>query len=119
MTAAADRIAGRDETDMAMPDFLIIGAARCGTTALARTLQQHPDIFFSTPKETHFLAFAGRTLDFRGPGDELMMNRVATTDPQKFAALFDSARAGNRVYRGIAALLLDASQPARPARAGA
>jgi len=36
------------------PNFFIIGAPRCGTTALSRYLEQHPDICFSKPKEPHF-----------------------------------------------------------------
>lgn len=36
------------------PDFFIIGAPRCGTTALSRYLSRHPEICFSRPKETHY-----------------------------------------------------------------
>jgi hypothetical protein len=36
------------------PDFFIIGAPRCGTTALSRYLSRHPQICFSRPKETHY-----------------------------------------------------------------
>jgi hypothetical protein len=32
----------------------IVGAPRCGTTALSEYLRGHPDICFSTPKEPHF-----------------------------------------------------------------
>jgi hypothetical protein len=38
------------------PKFFIIGAPRCGTTALCEYLEQHPRIGFSRPKETHFFA---------------------------------------------------------------
>jgi hypothetical protein len=38
------------------PDFFIIGAPRCGTTALSRYLSRHPQICFSRPKETHYFA---------------------------------------------------------------
>jgi len=37
-----------------LPDFLIIGAMRAGTTALAHYLSQHPEIFISPVKEIHF-----------------------------------------------------------------
>ena len=37
------------------PNLLIIGAAKSGTTSLHNYLQQHPDIFMTTPKEPHFL----------------------------------------------------------------
>lgn len=37
-----------------LPNLLIIGAAKSGTTALHEYLAQHPDIFMSTPKEPRF-----------------------------------------------------------------
>lgn len=37
-----------------LPNFLVIGAARSGTTSLARWLRAHPDIFMSPRKEVHF-----------------------------------------------------------------
>jgi|KBSMisStaDraftv2_1062788.scaffolds.fasta_scaffold166962_2 hypothetical protein len=42
----------------ALPNFLIVGAARSGTTSLYHYLDQHPDIFFSESKEPCFLAYA-------------------------------------------------------------
>jgi len=39
-----------------MPDFLIIGAQRCGTTSLFNYLSQHPDIYPSFPKEVHYFS---------------------------------------------------------------
>ena len=33
--------------------FMIVGAQKCGTTALAHFLSQHPDIGMSSPKEVH------------------------------------------------------------------
>ncbi len=36
---------------MRKPDFFIVGAAKCGTTALYEYLNQHPDIFMSAEKE--------------------------------------------------------------------
>lgn len=35
------------------PDFFIVGAPKCGTTALAQYLENHPDIFMAK-KELHF-----------------------------------------------------------------
>ncbi len=39
---------------MNKPNFFIIGAPKCGTTALATYLKEHPQIFFSDPKEPHY-----------------------------------------------------------------
>jgi hypothetical protein len=36
------------------PTFLLLGAAKCGTTSLAYYLSQHPSVFFSDPKEPTF-----------------------------------------------------------------
>lgn len=41
---------------MRLPDFLLIGATKCGTTTLYQYLQRHPQIFMSTPKEPEFFA---------------------------------------------------------------
>jgi hypothetical protein len=37
-----------------LPNFLIIGAMRSGTTSLARYLGAHPDVFMAPQKEVHF-----------------------------------------------------------------
>lgn len=45
-----------------IPNFFIVGAPKCGTTALYQYLKEHPNIFMA-PKERHFFAtdnFAGR-----------------------------------------------------------
>ena len=39
------------------PDFVIIGAPKCGTSALHATLQLHPEMFLSPIKEPHYFAF--------------------------------------------------------------
>ena len=39
-----------------LPDFVIIGAMKCGTTSLHGMLGAHPDIFMSREKELHFFA---------------------------------------------------------------
>ncbi len=36
------------------PNFIIVGAAKCGTTSLARYLEQHPDVFIHPKKEPRF-----------------------------------------------------------------
>lgn len=36
------------------PDFFILGAPKCGTTALSEYLRRHPRVFVSTPKEPHY-----------------------------------------------------------------
>jgi hypothetical protein len=38
------------------PDFFVVGAPRCGTTAFCRYLARNPQICFSRPKEPHYFA---------------------------------------------------------------
>jgi hypothetical protein len=38
------------------PDFFIVGAPKCGTTALYRYLRLHPNIYLPAKKEPHFFA---------------------------------------------------------------
>jgi hypothetical protein len=69
-------------------DFLVIGAARSGTTALTSFLGEHPDVFVATPKEPHFLAFPGSAPRFTGLGDDDLVNRAAISDEQAWRGLF-------------------------------
>ena len=59
-----------------MPQFLLIGAARAGTTAIYSYLRQCPDIFMPRLKEPNFFAFEGQTLACRGPGADYINNSV-------------------------------------------
>jgi|SRR4051812_4363883 hypothetical protein len=81
---------------MLLPNFLIVGAARSGTTSLYHYLDQHPDIFFSETKEPCFLAYA-RGL-YNGE-----IHRHAITDLDNYAKLF-SAGGLNR-WRGEASAI--------------
>ena len=52
---------------MKKPNFFIIGAPKCGTTALARYLSEHNDIFMCQPKEPNYFS---SDLPMRQPGVE-------------------------------------------------
>jgi hypothetical protein len=74
---------------MTMPNFLIIGAAKSGTTALYEYLKQHPQIYMSSPiKEPHFFAFEGEWPNFQGPGDQELYNHIGVSDIEAYRALF-------------------------------
>ncbi len=72
---------------MSMPNFLIIGAAKSGTTALYQYLKEHPQIYMSPVKEPKFFGLEGEKLDFYGPGDE-RANHAVVTDIDAYQALF-------------------------------
>ena len=62
---------------MTLPNFLIIGAPKCGTTALYAALARHPQVYMSQVKEPNFFALAGRKQPFAGPdGDALQRNAM-------------------------------------------
>ncbi len=54
----------------ALPDFLIVGAPKAGTTALHSALAQHPEVFTTTPKEPkYWLCGDAPPPRWCGPGD--------------------------------------------------
>jgi len=69
------------------PNFFIIGAPKCGTTALYDILSQHPDIYMSPVKEPHYFTFEGDAPIFQGPGGNYF-KRVAVTRPRDYLMLF-------------------------------
>ena len=42
---------------MKMPNFLIIGAGKSGTTSIYEYLKQHPQVFMSPIKETNYFCY--------------------------------------------------------------
>ncbi|MDJ1172835.1 sulfotransferase family protein [Roseofilum capinflatum] len=75
---------------MTMPNFLLIGAAKAGTTSLYYYLKQHPEIYVPSgySKEPDFFALEGEPLEYPGPEGTFKMNdRV--TDLDTYRSLFD------------------------------
>ncbi len=50
---------------MKLPNFLIIGAAKAGTSSLYYYLKQHPQIYMSPLNEPNFFAFVGDDINFQ------------------------------------------------------
>lgn len=50
-----------------LPNFFVIGAAKCGTTSLSQYLACHPEVHMSAIKETRFFAAPDPTRPFGGP----------------------------------------------------
>lgn len=71
---------------MTLPNFLIIGAAKSGTSALYRYLQQHPEIYMSPVKEPHFFGYEDAPPNTEGPDDFV---NSAVTDIKTYTALFN------------------------------
>jgi hypothetical protein len=61
---------------MTLPNFLVIGAAKAGTTALYAYLKQHPQIYLTPFKETKFFAYEGENVVYNGAGDREKNSRL-------------------------------------------
>ena len=80
-----------------VPNFLIVGAPRSGTTSLYSLLRQHPDIFMSPNKEPGFLTAPYAIHPSPGPGDETHEMQYIV-DPDEYRALFTPGM--DRTVRG-------------------
>ncbi len=86
MTAPPSR-----RTELGLPDFLVIGAPKAGTTALHAALAQHPDLFISAVKEPkYYLCGDAPPPDYRGPGDA-HSNQEWIWRRARYRALFEAA----------------------------
>jgi hypothetical protein len=73
---------------MTLPNFLLIGAAKAGTSSIHNYLKQHPDVFLSSVKEPRFFAFDARHAEQDRPWDRLWADRLVTTR-EEYERLFD------------------------------
>jgi hypothetical protein len=74
-----------------LPNMLILGAAKCGTSSLYKYLDQHPDVFMSPFKEPQFFIWEGRAYDIQGPGVQQVAKSVVT-DLASYQELFSGAK---------------------------
>lgn len=99
---------------MTMPNFLIIGAAKAGTTSLYLYLGQHPQVYMSSIKEPHFFALEGEDLDFRGPGDREALSRmVVINNVEAYRSLFEGVSGEKAVGEASAMYLHSEKAPGR------
>jgi hypothetical protein len=96
-----------------LPTFLVIGAAKAGTTAVYEYLRQHPQVFMSPVKEPHFFALEGAPIAFTGPGDAESINRVGINDPNRYRALFAEASGYRARGEGSVSYLYSPRAPRR------
>lgn len=67
-----------------LPNFLLVGAAKCGTTSLAAYLQQHPGIFIPEIKEPDYFCLPEY--------DQSVMNTQSVGSWDEYLALFESGK---------------------------
>ncbi|MBC8454833.1 MAG: sulfotransferase [Deltaproteobacteria bacterium] len=83
---------------MRTPDFFIVGAPKCGTTAMYRWLEAHPQIFVPV-KEIHYF---GGDLDHRRP----------EVSPDRYASLYEPATSAHHAVGDVAVWHLMSEQAA-------
>jgi hypothetical protein len=71
-----------------LPDFIIIGAPKAGTTSLYRYLGTHPDIYMTPVKEPRYMAYADRRPDYRGTAASAFNNAIVWRSDE-YSRLFD------------------------------
>ncbi len=90
---------------MTLPNFLVIGAAKCGTDALCRFLGQHPQIFMCPNREPNFFVAEGQPdVPYRGPGDRdaFESNDMWVWRRDCYEALFGGASTETAIGEGTA-----------------
>jgi hypothetical protein len=79
---------------VALPDFLLLGAPKAGTTALHVALANHPRLFLSAVKEPKFFLADGTPPPARGGPGDAKTYREYVWRRSDYEALFDPAPAG-------------------------
>ena len=115
MSTSADRVGARaasaGSTPSAsapggarIPDFFIVGHAKCGTTALYEALRRHPEIFMPLNKEPWYFARSNphpqlhgeRSIEYTGRKRESL---------EEYLANFADARPGQLIGEGSTSYL--------------
>lgn len=97
---------------MPIPNFLLIGAQKCGTTALYAALRQHPDIYMSPNKEPFFFIMDGKLPAYAMPGPRYTDRLVYDWDA--YCHLFAGAN-GQQAIGEASAIYLSSYYPERTA----
>jgi hypothetical protein len=99
-----------------VPDFFIVGHAKCGTTALYEMLRRHPEIFMPDFKEPMFFA---RNPDVSPSSDHVTFQQTGrrTETLADYLALFAPAAPGQRAGEASTFYLWSHEAPARIAAA--
>ncbi|MEM8777528.1 MAG: sulfotransferase [Cyanobacteria bacterium P01_G01_bin.49] len=76
---------------MKLPNFLIIGAPKAGTSSLYAYLNQHPEIYMSPIKEPHFFMLNDEKANFQGPGDQVRF-KLSVHQLEEYKKLFEGSK---------------------------
>lgn len=75
-----------------LPNFLIVGTAKSGTTSLVQYLEENPEIFISKNKEPRYLTYNYlEDKGYKGPGD-FRPKRIAVKNFKDYTLLFKDVK---------------------------
>ncbi len=97
---------------MTMPNFLIVGAAKSGTSSLHFYLRQHPEIFMTPDKQTYFFAYENEEPELPGPGDELEVRNHLITQLEDYREQFAGVTTEKAIGEACSVYLCDQKAPA-------
>jgi hypothetical protein len=110
------RARNRDEPAMTLPNFLIIGAAKAGTTSLYEHFRAHPGIFMPRLKEARFFNYDGRGSRVKFPVQTLEVYEALFEDAAGATAIGEATphylnfpEAAGRIHALLPAVKLVAS----------
>lgn len=101
---------------MKLPTFLIIGAAKAGTTSLYNYLKVHPQVYMSPVKETNFFALDGKGLEAYWQGyalDPFASSTHAIDTWDKYQLLYQRANGARAIGEASPAYLYVPQVPHR------
>jgi hypothetical protein len=77
----------------AMPDFLVIGAGKSGTTSIDKYLNQHPDVFVPRKKEPNFFGYENVNIEnLRENPDDTAHFQTSVTTLEEYLKIFEDAK---------------------------
>jgi Sulfotransferase family len=104
MTASTESAVPTDASQLRIPDFFIVGHAKCGTTALCEMLRRHPQIYIPALKEPWYFSRDN-------PQPETGSERSVTATGNRpmgldeYLSLFAAARDDQRIGEGSTSYL--------------
>ena len=115
--ASPGQVAAERALRGSVPDFFIVGHAKCGTTALYEMLRRHPQIFMPDFKEPMFFA-RNESPPAAGRGERsFAQTGLRSESLEDYMALFAPAQTGQLTGEASTFYLFTEQAPARIARA--
>src|SRR5574341_1294008 len=82
----------KEQHHMTLPNFIMIGVAKAGTTSFFRYLDQHPQIFMAPIKATNFFGYEdARAWKWTEEGDPPLLQNFPVRTFEEYEASFAGA----------------------------